>query len=103
MESEYWYGLIVVAVILLWTHAFSLAHCVALIVLFRAYQNLMEFIMHEWKLMGRAKEDTDHFSIEHYIFFRIDCLYSRHRTFKGYLLLASTIVLIIVGLSLIHI
>jgi len=88
---------IAIALILLWMSTSSLMYCMIFLILIQTKTKLMEFVMHEWKQMEKAREDNDHFSIEHYIFFRIDCLYSRHRVFKGYLLLVSTITLIIVG------
>lgn len=60
-------------------------------------QRLLSFIFAEHRLYVQARLDSGNFDIREYIFFRVDCLYSRDRSFKAYLLFTSTILLITVG------
>lgn len=60
-------------------------------------ERFVAFVLTERKLYEQACVDSGSFDLREYIFFRVDCLYSRDHSFKAYLLFTSTIVLITVG------
>lgn len=85
-----------IAIILLWMKAINVLYMILLGFILLNLKKSLDFCIHEFQHYINTKSKAS-FDLKDYILFRVDCLYSRDKGFKAYLLLVCTVFLITTG------